>query len=192
MTDLSWGAGKARLWHDEMPDWYSRDDYPETRTVIMHSLGSACSQPGPLLGLLGLELMIARGGRLEYGALGVRMDPTTRGTLDIEVVVTDPVGPAYTESIVQRSDYVQLGLPQEYVDAIVDGAVERLTQYAERVNISSGSLCFAKALHGRVGSSSRIFKILARSLCVMLFNPKVLDTDETVVELLHGEVVRQG
>lgn len=105
------------------------------------------------------EIVIPRGARMLYGALGVEFTPsTTTSNLTIEVNVCDASGSRFAQSLIANIDEVFIGLPSEYVEAVLSG-VE--TSQKQNLVLSPGTLRFAYAAHGAVSSNAPIFRQLA-------------------------------
>lgn len=110
----------------------------------------------------GVEALVPRGARAEYGLLAVTFVPVTGDSVQIDVPYCTEDGPRWAESLAERLDDVRLGLPPEYAIA----ALASLSAAAGE-HLPSGTLRVAEAAHGRVGSSQRMFARLARATVVL-------------------------
>jgi hypothetical protein len=105
------------------------------------------------------EIVIPRGARMLYGALGVEFTPSTSAPgLTIEVNVSDASRNRFVQSLIANLDEVSIGLPSEYVDAVLAGVEGGQKQ---EPTLSPGTLRFAYAAHGAASSNAPIFRQLA-------------------------------
>jgi len=171
---------KARVWSEHMlTSGFAPDG------VLTAPVGRAADSPPtgePLL--VGIEALVPRGPRAEYGLLALSFARHAVGPLEIEVPYSVSEGPVWTASLAGTLDEVRIGLPAPYANAVLEAlsptAVGRLPP---------GLLRVAEAAHGAVGSSPRFFGKLARAAVELV---EVVNSDlpeERLIELLRSVLV---
>ena len=88
----------------------------------------------------------------------------------------------YIDNLVIKSDYIHLGLPEDYVEGIFSG-VEKLINLGL---IRNGKYKFFIGAHGEVGSSVNIFDYICRVL-MKLFNENEINSD-VVEKIIKDEL----
>jgi len=132
---------------------------------------------------VGVEALVPRGARADYGMLGVAYDPDHSGQLRVTAGFCDPQGERWRESLAASIDDVRIGLPKEYSEAVFEGLLAGLRQPP------SGSLTVEEAAHGLVGSSSAFFRNLARAAGELMFLDESEIADDALAERLRGLLV---
>ncbi len=158
MIELEFGFRKARVWLQELP--------AITYVKIDEVTASVETRVSEISGTryAAIELFIPLGGRAAYGLLGARYDPDPSAQqLAIRVDVTGDKDSSIEWARANVVDYVRAGLPMEFTQGVIDGAIEA------KDTIGSGKLHFMCAAHGAVGSSHMMFNVLAK-LVVNLLN----------------------
>jgi hypothetical protein len=104
-----------------------------------------------------------------YALLGGEFRPDSSGRLTLSVLSNDEKGEIF-ESLAARIDEVRVGLPREFVEAVlnVSGCGSQ---------IPSGRIEINCAAHGRVGSNANLFGRVASLLLSMLCGAKLTDED---------------
>jgi hypothetical protein len=178
MRSLKWGFSKARIWLDELPDWY----YEGTEIIERQRESAASNQP--INKSSAIELFVPIGGRFYYGALAVTFVPVAAGPLVIQVPVLD------SEDILQNAlpgsklDTVNIGLLPEYSNGVFDGILNTVTAQL----LGSGTVYISGAAHGAVGSSPWIFEVLSRISVRLLTLEKKEVSDEQLIMLMREEL----
>lgn len=150
---------KARVWLNELPDARTTSAKVSERSVqggktVFEGVRRAA-----------IEILIPRGPRALYGLLGAELRPNQSEALVIRVIASNNDGTPFRDSIALSSDEAQVGLPDEFCQAVVEGAA---SQVAKSGGLSSGELLFSHAAHGLVGSAPIVFKWLAACLVQLL------------------------
>lgn len=158
MLALHWGAREARLWVDELPAWnYEASEIVEEKQAAQQD-GKAWQQK------VAIELLVPSGGRIYYGGLAVTFTPAQTRELLVQVPLTADDGVPFDEALAERFEMPFIGLPKAYVSGVLDGLMK-----AERTAaLGSGTLQVSGAVHGRVGSSIWMFKMLGHIVVRLL------------------------
>ena len=129
-----------------------------------------------------IELMVARGGRSLYGALGARFE-SERASDSLRVIVTakPDSSPVNADSLISRIEQVEIGLPFEYADGVASG-VRSALEHAHL--LTAGTLDFAYAATGPASSSQRLFWVLGSAVTQLLMQPDRTVDDDRVVDAL--------
>jgi hypothetical protein len=107
--------------------------------------------------------MVPRGGRAEYGLLGLSFRPAGDAPLTIIVPESGTDAPVWAGALASKIDTVRLGLAEEYVDAIMAVLVAKAPPA-----LPGGELKVAEAAHGEVGSSSGMYSRLVSCLLELM------------------------
>lgn len=162
MREYTSRANKTRVWWREFPDWsYERGDTIRLELDIqgLSSREDAEACQGAI------EMFILRGSRILYGGLGAAFSPRKKGSLMVEIEMSQDQGQLWSDSLSSRTDTVFKGLPfYEYVTGICNGILNSKYKY----RLGAGTLKFAWATHGLVGSSPWMFHVLSDSLTGLL------------------------
>lgn len=180
MLLLKWGFSKARIWLDELPNWY----YKGTK-IIEQQLDSTMSNQ-PINKSSAIELLVPVGGRFYYGALAVTFVPTTTGPLVIQIPILESGDNLEDTLLGDKLDTIIIGLLPEYANGILNGILNTVTAQL----LGSGTLSIAGAAHGAVGSSPWIFKLLSRISVKLLTLDKKDASDEQIIALIREEWVQ--
>lgn len=129
---------------------------------------------------VGVEALVPRGSRADYGMLGVAFDPDHSGQLRVTAGYCNPQGERWRESLAATIDDVRIGLPKEYAEAVLEGLLGGLRQPP------SGSLTVEEAAHGLVGSRSAFFRNLALAAGELMF---LDESDDALAERLRRLLV---
>ncbi len=140
---------KVRIWINELPP--AKYEIFQTIRCILRAertmkIERTCAA---------IELLVPRGGRIEYGLLGAEFAANRSNEVTIEVGISDPAPPPYCDSLAASVDQVRLGLTVDFAQSVVEGA----TCAQEKFEcLPSGVLLFNCAAHGAVGSNRFIFR----------------------------------
>ena len=129
--------------------------------------------------LLVIELYLPRN-ISNYGLLGVKCEGNEGIKVEVDVFDFDTV--EYIDNLGINSDYIHLGLPEDYVEGIFSG-VEKLINLGL---IRNGKYKFFIGAHGEVGSSINIFDYICRVL-MKLFNENEINSD-VVEKIIKDEL----
>ena len=103
-----------------------------------------------------------------YALLGVELAELDLDGLEV-VVAVNALGGPYFSSLASKVDEVRLGMPEEYVEAVMRG-VQRA---GDVVGLPMhASLQFRWAAHGMVGSSRETFELASKLVFQLLTLPK--------------------
>lgn len=108
---------------------------------------------------LGVELKIHMGGRICYGMLMAQVKPYDKqNCVDLCLAYTHKNTVKYEESCLCNDRYVYKGLPEEYVEEVIN----RITlSILEKESYPQCSIILEESANCEVGSSPRIFGIIA-------------------------------
>ena len=149
----------ARVWLDELlPAMFKPDKILEHLFVPKPSLSTCFCKAA-------VELLVPKGPIGVYGLLGAELVPNLSGSLRLQVGVSNQKLSHYENSLALRSDSASIGLPQEFADSVLDGAIECL---GSNRNLPSGDLVFFCAAAGNVGSNSALFRELGELVPKMI------------------------
>ncbi len=117
--------------------------------------------------LAAIELLIPQGGKTGFGLLGAEFTPDRASTqLLLKLNVVESNSSLIDWSLASSVDNVRSGLPNEFVDSVIQGVQET------KDVIGSGILHFKCAAVGEVGSSPHIFWQMARIIVNLLHLPE--------------------
>lgn len=178
MLELAWGLNKARIWLDSLPEWHfqvaTEHEYhfaaPNAR-----DFGNRCAA---------IELLMPAGARSHYGGLGANFEPGHNGDLEVRICAAQSSTQALQGSLADKLDTPYIGLTAEYVESVVKGVGEADAPHL----LGAGSLHVCWGVHGAVGSSEWLFRVLARILTRLLALGDQSHADETMIELLQYEL----
>lgn len=165
---------RANVWLDEPPPAQTPVASLVSRTVKPIVAIDAARQ------VVGVELVIPHGPRASYGLLGAELFQSDAEGLEIRVSVSK-VGLGFKPSIALQPDEANVGLPDEYVDAVLTGVSNVARLSGSPVN---AALWFRWAAHGRVGSSPWIFEKLGGVTLRLLMLPRE-PSDEDIESMLR-------
>jgi hypothetical protein len=152
---------QARVWIDENP----RAIYPATEIISKNIANGLTKKNKNKRG--SVEILIPVGARFFYGFLGAEFLPNDSGSFGIELLVSTEHENIYAESIASEFDQIRLGLPSEYSQSVLDGAIESLAE-KKLGEFGSGMLRFDQAAHSQIGSSNKFFRHIARTVVQLL------------------------
>jgi hypothetical protein len=161
---------KVRVWIDESPDAY----YPAV-DLIEYALTTRLSETQSKTVVL--EMAVITGPRKLYGLLGATYIPERTEALSIHIAVSDSSQKVIDWSLVGMIDQVRLGLPEEFADAVLKGAIE-----ATPNKLGAGMLRFDCAAHGMIGSSPYLFGELSKIVVTLLRIPSELLTEDEIAK----------
>ena len=154
---------QARVWIDENP----RAIYPATE-IISKNIANGLTKKNKNKNKRGsIEIIIPVGARFFYGFLGAEFIPNDSGSFGIELLVSTEHENIYAESIASEFDQIRLGLPSEYSQSVLAGAIESLAE-KKLGEFGSGILRFDQAAHSQIGSSNKFFRHIARTVVQLL------------------------
>lgn len=178
MIEVALGAiGKGRVWFGDLPPAVFPCAAPITKTVP--ALG-ATQRPTTAVAV---ELFVPTGPRARYGLLGAHLlRPRPGAEIGIEVFTTTADGEKYADSLAGSLDVVRVGLPREFADSVMEGALNAGNEAA----LGPCVLRFDHAAHGEIGSSPSFFGRLARAVVRLVAIGPLGPTDERLVATLRG------
>jgi hypothetical protein len=101
-----------------------------------------------------------------YGLLGGHLEAEASDRLRIDVSVSAAKERKFVDSLAMKGDDVRVGLPPEYVQAVLAGVKSAMAQLNA---VTAGKLSINCAAHGAIGSSEVIYKHLG-AILIKLFN----------------------
>jgi hypothetical protein len=130
-----------------------------------------------------IEALVPRGGKADFGLLGISYEPRDAAGLRIEVRYANAHGARWSSSLAATIDEVGIGLPKVYAEAVLDGFSESSQQPP------CGVLVLVEAAHGLVGSSPDFFRKIARACMGVLLLAEPPEADEALAAILRGTLV---
>jgi hypothetical protein len=169
---------RARVWIGDLPDATYLSTNVTTHTITARSRSLVGKR------LVAVELFVPLGARSMYGLIGGRFEPDDQDHLTVEVGTSSNSERLLTDSLASRVDEVHVGLPDEYVGAVLRGIdVARFKLGA----ITSGKLVIECGAHGMMGSCEAIYESLVVVL-IELCNLASADiSDSELIELFPRE-----
>jgi hypothetical protein len=125
-----------------------------------------------------LEAFVPRGGRTEYGLLGIDFERDRSEILQIEVPYSEGEDPPWLDSLGKLVDDVRIGLPSEYTGSVLAAAVELGTH-----RFPPGTLKIVNAAHGLVGSNADFFRKLAAGALMLMLDAYQWEDDDMIRSL---------
>jgi len=165
---------QARVWLQEHPQIiYSATD------LIEREVGSGLEKKAGDK-RAALEILIPVGPRFLYGLLGAKFIPNDSGKIVVQILVSTTEEADYKKSIAseQHLDTVRVGLPREYSNSVIEGALQALNPQS-CTELGSGILRFDQAAWGEIGSSNKIFRQIAATVVQLL----ALNSDKNQTQL---------
>ena len=177
MREFDLGAGRlCKVWIGEFPPISFSVERIDTRELKLVAESETASFKSAT------EIVIPRGGRMLYGALGVEFTPMQeKSSVTVEVNVSDALHNRFTDSLIAKVDDVFVGLPSEYVDAVFSGI--ELGQKHQPV-LSPGILRIAYAAHGAASSNVPMFRQLALWLTSTKGEQNLVFNEDLLMEML--------
>lgn len=155
---------RARVWLDKLPEnevfLASATDHHRRIDVA----GNCASKRK----IVAVELFIPLGGRFLYGLLGCEAIGEKSSTLDVVVQTSLKKEKQFTDSLAGKLDLVWWGLPDEYANAILNGATAGISKFGSP---TAQSIRFCCAAHGEIGSTVSIFERLGMVTTALLTLP---------------------
>jgi hypothetical protein len=130
-----------------------------------------------------LEAFVPRGGRAEYGLLGINFQRDRTNLLQVEVPYSEEDGGLWLDSLGKQVDEVRLGLPHEYATPTLDAAIELGAH-----RFPPGTIKVVEAAHGLIGSSAEFFRKLATGALTLLLDGRQRE-DNDMTALLKGLLI---
>jgi hypothetical protein len=173
------GFRKARIWFDKFEQLSSLDSLLKSRTYSSTPIKERKSRT------LILELMIPRGGRIEYGLLGVDYDYSGSSSLTTKVRFENKQhSQLFKDSLMKGVEPIYVGLPEEYSEDVLLGVDSRIKEISSSLN---GTLDFRYAAYGLVSSTGVLYKKLARIILRLLIIPEEQVNKQLILNLLDEE-----
>ena len=178
MIELYWGARKARLWLGELPTW----EY-DIAEVVERTREAPSGAPS--LYCTAIELWMLIGARAYYGGVAVTYTATQQGKLVVQIPVSTNDGIPFEESLAgMKAEEPFKGLPREYVPGLFEGLIE----VSQTPSLGSGTLRVCGAVHGRVGSSNWMFRMLGRIIVKLLALETIALSELEFIQLIQEEI----
>ena len=131
-----------------------------------------------------LEILIPVGARFLYGLLGAEFIPNDSGKFSLEVLLSTNNASIFQQSIASELDLVRVGLPREYSQSVVEGALQSLNNKSLET-LGCGVLQFNQAAHGEIGSSNKFFCQIAGTVVQLLtLNP--VEDEKALAEIVKA------
>ncbi len=170
---------KARIWLNESAPFAFRADgtmkhtFTETERHEQKSLSIA------------IEVLIPKGARFAYGALGGRFVSGETGELRVSVGITSNNGAQLGNSLASLLDDVRIGLPEEYGKGVVEGVSN---VHSELGGLPSGELYFEQAAYGEIGSSKSVFRELGCTITKLVSLKNIDLTEQELTQFLDASL----
>jgi hypothetical protein len=168
------GYRKARIWLGAFPEL----NYPVVKVLSLTQ--DAKKVDISEVRRTAVEMFIPTGGCFIYGLLEAEFTPTNLGEFSLKVATSANTGNPVDWSLAASVDEVCAGLPLEYSESVIEGALSAADI------LGSGILCFEGGAHGAVGSSKRIFRHLATSAVRILACPFESVSEDNLTALVAG------
>lgn len=127
---------------------------------------------------LGVEVEINRGGRICYGMLVAQVQPNEdTNCVRIDIAFTQKNSIRYYDSCLYDDSRVYKGLPEPYVDAVIQGATSEILK---KNKYPQCKIVFEYAANCEVGSSPMIYRLISEIVINMIFEnvyEKIIDMD---------------
>lgn len=138
--------------------------------------------------LLGVELMVHRGGRICYGMLTAQVQPNNeQDCVKISIGYTHKNTIKFIDSFLTCDDNVYKGLPEEYAEQVLSSIVSTIS---EKDRYPQCNLIFEDSANCEVGSSPMLFGLIAEIITNIIYTSspsKILDMD---IELFTNQYVK--
>lgn len=175
MRKLSWRMNRAHVWLDHMPNWVFHTSQVFHQTVAAPDTRLLDTR------VAAIELFIPAGARIHYGALGGRYTPERSGELIIQVCASTAKQERLNNTLAAGLDTVCVGLPAEYADEVIQGAIAM----AIDKGLGAGTVSLCQAAHGVAGSSRWMFRSLGAAVTTLLTDDYHVATDADLIDLLR-------
>ncbi|AKF07255.1 hypothetical protein DB32_004404 [Sandaracinus amylolyticus] len=134
---------------------------------------------------VGVELMIPRGGRIDYALLGVRCDELARNEVCVEMPGGGVDERRWQSPLVMPPDEAYIGLPNEYHDAVLDG----VSVVASGI-MAPSTIRIIHAAHAVIGSNAAVFFSAARIVTALAIADDL--SDSALIETILREMKTAG
>ena len=133
---------------------------------------------------LGLEVSLHRGGRICYGLLQASIKPKDIvDAIEISVDYTKKNTIRFCDSILTNDNYVYKGLPEQYLGAVMDGAIMAIN---EKEIFPIYGISFDHAANCEVGSSQMFFKMISESIIELISMTTSSNINDSVLKPYLG------
>jgi hypothetical protein len=167
-----------RVWQEEgQISSYGHDEVIQG-DLDLHDLAAQYPETRPTT----VEVARMLGHPSSYGLLGAEFMPDSSGRITVEVALSSGSdGETVTYgSLAAGNDTVRAGLPREYGSAVLQTGM----LYAS--SLGTGTLRFADAAHGIVGSSVAVFGWLTRIVLELLVHEVATMTDGELMSIVSA------
>ena len=178
MREIRQSAFALRVWQEEgRISSYGHDEVIRG-TLALHDIAALYPETRPTT----VEVARMLGHPSSYGLLGAEFMPDSGGRTTVEVALSSGSdGETVTyEPLAAGSDAVRAGLPREYGSAVLQASM----LYASA--LGPGTLRFADAAHGMVGSSVAVFRWLTRIVLELLVHEVATITDDELMSIVSA------
>jgi hypothetical protein len=167
---------RSRVWLGELP----QAGYEPSHTVERVTEGALPGFAG--VRRAAVELVKPVGAFSHYGLLGATLTPgdAQGNTTTIHVLASDGNGEIFSDTIFHYPERVRTGLPNEYVNGVMDG-IEAASEQAG--GLRGGALVFNRAAHEAVGSNTATFKYLSNIVVRILDMETDAPSEDEIAEL---------
>ncbi|MBH8572946.1 hypothetical protein I8752_07925 [Nostocaceae cyanobacterium CENA369] len=175
MKSLDLGlTGKARIWQDEplcFPGDYRPVFYPvedeRIETILDNAKVGSISKTEVMI-----EILVPLGARFLYGCLGAIFEPNDSGKLVLKVSIATESERQLNTSLASSLDIVRVGITEEYVPSVTDGARLKLQEPGVSDILGSGEISFNRGAFGEIGSSKAFFHDLGYAVIEVIVRDK--------------------
>jgi hypothetical protein len=153
-------GSKIRIWQDEFPPF----DLRPIKTIEkeFHSTNENLEMSKLMVVELSLPKNVSN-----YAMLGVQYEICEKAKIEINVFDYDTI--EFTDNLGLKPDYIQLGLPEDYIEGIFRG-IDNLVKLG---SLKKGKYRFFIGAHGEVGSSINMFDYICRVLVELLYEKEI-------------------
>lgn len=127
---------------------------------------------------LGVEVKINKGGRICYGMLAAQVQSNEDADcVRIDIAFTQKNSIRFYDSCLYDDSWVYKGLPQEYVESIIQSATSEIIK---KDRYPQCKIIFGHAANCEVGSSPMIYRLISEMMIDMIFEnayEKIMDMD---------------
>ncbi len=173
---------RGRVWLNEYPPrpYPSKGRVEQSFPLKNYTYQAECT--------LTIELVLAARMVSNYAYIGVSYFPSDRGELVVQAEIGYDNGVVIDDAIALQPDVVKLGIPKEYIDAVID-EIQKMSAYQDILQ-PSGKIVIDTGAHGLVGSSpvsfSQAINVLLRLLTLEDKTSKI-DIQETIMHVLNNK-----
>ncbi|WP_156970744.1 hypothetical protein [Andreprevotia chitinilytica] len=159
--------------YSELKVWDGCSPIPEfVYSQQIHKSFEFGGHSAPILGgrVVVAEVYMPKGPRVVYGLLGCQFVPNLTGQLTVWISLGDSDLRAYADARCNGVEPIHLGIPVEFLDAIVSG-VDAALKLGDAI---SGELTFCFGAFGVSSSNSSVFQSLANFLLQMVLGKELV------------------